>query len=162
MMLVLPFGFPMLNTIGTFNVAGITSCTKDDSNTRSIIDASSFDLWFHSNVNTSTNDVPLTNVPVVSFKIAITSMWLCPYFFNDCCNKLTTSLSTTSGQLNVFVHVTKKPESNEWCDMGNENVKPNGSGSSSKFCSDTKSTRHSAKKSNNCWPVPVLNSSAMW
>ena len=93
--------------------------------------------------------------PVVSLRMAHTSILTSPRRSMAACKCSTTSSPSTPEQLNPFVHFTRLAFARPFWAHGKENVNPRGKTSSWSSRSKTKSAKQSAIWSNSPSPVPA-------
>ena len=88
----------------------------------------------------------LIKQPVVSLRMAQTSILTSPLRSSASCSSTTTSSPSTPSQLKPLVHLTSRPLARPSCCRGKEKVKPSGNTSCWMFLSTTKLAKHLRKE----------------
>ena len=99
--------------------------------------------------------------PVVSLRMAATSIFTSPLFSMDFFSSATTSEPSTPSHLKPLVQLISSPLSSPFWRTGNEKVKPRGRICSLSLRLLTKAARLAAMWSNNCSPGPSIISLLM-
>ena len=159
---VSPAAVPGADVVDVLQVAGVGPCAKDHSNPAlGVLPGATGGDNYNRVLSEIFISLYLIKQPVVSLRMAQTSMLTSPLLSSASLSRSTTSLPSTPEHLNPFVQLVSRPTARPSCFTGkletssvstlytvkhNLNVKPSGSllVSSLRFLSVTKSARHLA------------------